>query len=198
MRNPKFCVSGKRPMASGPDILTIWVHLSVLTCMRCLEQLCLNNLTPYKRICSEHYSGVIMSAMASEITSVLIVCSTVCSGADQRKHQSSASLAFVRGIHQRPVDSPHKGASKAENVTIWWRHHEKSVTDCPDFILFILSLNVGCHDKTAHKITQSFHLIFLSILRNKIRHANSMWQSDVIWPWRFWSTLIQCLTTISH
>ena len=36
-------------------------------------------------------------------------CSTVCSGADQRKHQSSASLAFVRGIHRWPVNSPHKG-----------------------------------------------------------------------------------------
>ena len=34
---------------------------------------------------------------------------TVCSGADQRKHQSSASLAFVRGIHRWPVNSPHKG-----------------------------------------------------------------------------------------
>ena len=44
-----------------------------------------------------HYSDVIMSAMASQITGVTIVDSTVCSGADQRKHQSSASLAFVRG-----------------------------------------------------------------------------------------------------
>ena len=50
-----------------------------------------------------------MSAMGSQIASVSIVCSTVCSGADQRKHQSSASLAFVRGIHRWPVNSPHKG-----------------------------------------------------------------------------------------
>ena len=47
-----------------------------------------------------HYSDVIMSAMASQITGVLIVCSTVSLGADQRKHQSSASLAFVWGIHR--------------------------------------------------------------------------------------------------
>ena len=59
-------------------------------------------------LCS-HYSDVIMSAMASQITSVWIVCSIVYSGADQRKHQSSASLAFVRGINRSPVDSPHKG-----------------------------------------------------------------------------------------
>ena len=47
-----------------------------------------------------HYSDVVMSVMASQITDVSMVCSTVCSGADQRKHQSSASLAFVRGIHR--------------------------------------------------------------------------------------------------
>ena len=50
-----------------------------------------------------------MSAMASQITSLMIVYSTVYSGADQRKHQSSASLAFVQGIHRGPVNSPHKG-----------------------------------------------------------------------------------------
>ena len=55
-----------------------------------------------------HYSDVIMSTMASQITSLSIVCTTVCSGADQRKHQSSTSLAFVRGIHRWPVNSPHK------------------------------------------------------------------------------------------
>ena len=47
--------------------------------------------------------------MASQITSLTIVVSTVYSGADHRKHQSSASLAFVRGIHRWPVNSPHKG-----------------------------------------------------------------------------------------
>ena len=50
-----------------------------------------------------------MSAMASQITSVTIVYSTVYSSVDQRKHQSSVSLAFVRGIHRWPVNSPHKG-----------------------------------------------------------------------------------------
>ena len=64
-----------------------------------------------------------MSAMASQIASVTIVYSTIYSGADQRKYQSSASLAFVRGIHRSPVNSRHKRASNAENVSIWWRHH---------------------------------------------------------------------------
>ena len=49
-----------------------------------------------------------MGALASPITSLTIVYSTVYSDADQRKHQSSVSLAFVRGIHRGPVNSLHK------------------------------------------------------------------------------------------
>ena len=62
----------------------------------------------YRPRCLCFISVVIMSAMASQITSLMIVYSTVYSGAYQRKHQSSASLAFVRGIHRWPVNSPHK------------------------------------------------------------------------------------------
>ena len=54
------------------------------------------------------YCDVIMGAMVSQITSLVIVYSIVNSGADHRKHHSSASLAFVRGIHQWLVNSPHK------------------------------------------------------------------------------------------
>ena len=56
-----------------------------------------------------HYNDVIMSAMASQITSLAIVYSNVYSGADKRKHQSSASLAFVWEIHRWPVNSRTKG-----------------------------------------------------------------------------------------
>ena len=66
---------------------------SSLVCRR------LSTLLPCK-----HYNDVIMGAMMSQITSLTIVYSTVYSGANQRKHQSSASLAFLRGIHR----SPHK------------------------------------------------------------------------------------------
>ena len=47
-----------------------------------------------------HYVDVIMTTVASQITSLAVVYSIVYSGADERKHQSSASLAFVRGIHR--------------------------------------------------------------------------------------------------
>ena len=55
-----------------------------------------------------HYSDIIMATIVSQITSLTIVDSTVYSGTDQSKHQSSASLAFVWGIHRAPVNSPHK------------------------------------------------------------------------------------------
>ena len=50
-----------------------------------------------------------MGAMASQLTSLMTVYSTVYSSADQRKYQSSSSLAFARGIHRWPMNSPHKG-----------------------------------------------------------------------------------------
>ena len=50
-----------------------------------------------------------MGMIASQITSLTIVYSTVYSDADEGKHQSSAPLAFVRGIHRGPVNSLHKG-----------------------------------------------------------------------------------------
>ena len=66
-----------------------------------------------------HYNDDIMIAMASQITSLTIVYSTFYSGADQRKHQSSASLAFVRVTGEFPAQKP----SHAGNVAVWWRHH---------------------------------------------------------------------------
>ena len=70
-----------------------------------------------------HYSDVIMSALASQITCVSIVCSNVCSGADQRKHPSSSSLVFVRGKPPVTGGFPSQRVSYAENVSICWRHH---------------------------------------------------------------------------
>ena len=65
-----------------------------------------------------------MGMMVSQITSLTIVYSTIYSGEDQWKHQNSVSLAFVRGIHRGTGEFPAQIASNAENVSIWWRHHE--------------------------------------------------------------------------
>ena len=64
-----------------------------------------NDIIPYNEV-TQHYNDVIMGAIGSQITSLTIVYSTVYSGADQRKHESSAALAFVRGIHRSPMNGP--------------------------------------------------------------------------------------------
>ena len=75
--------------------------------MALLGQNVLNKIPKGSRV-EVHYDDVKMSLMASHITSLTIVYSTVYSGVDQRKHQSSASLAICAGIHRGPVNSPHK------------------------------------------------------------------------------------------
>ena len=65
-----------------------------------------------------HHNDVIMGAMASQITSLIIAYPIVYSGADQRKHQSSASLAFVWVIHRWPVNSPHKWPVKRKMIPL--------------------------------------------------------------------------------
>ena len=83
------CVNGRlgTPMAPTPWLVLVFVYPPCVTCG------------------GFEFNDVIMSAMASQITSHTIVYSIIYSGADQRRHQSSTSLAFVRW----PVNSPHKG-----------------------------------------------------------------------------------------
>ena len=102
-------------------LVGIWCRRFLQGSERCLLSSCQTEVS------IKHYNDVIMSAMASQITSLTIVCSTVYSGANQRKHQSSASLAFVRGIHRSPVNSPHKGPVTRKMfpfdgviMTPWW------------------------------------------------------------------------------
>ena len=85
-----------------------------------------------------------MVAIAYQITSLPVVNSIVYPDAGQRKHQSSASLAFV-------LEFPAQVASNAENVSIWWRHHGNCVWRCDcrlreRFDGFTKATNQSCHD----------------------------------------------------
>ena len=87
-----------------------------------------------------HYNDVIFNAMASQITSLSVVYSAVYSGADKRKHQSSASLAICEGNSPVTGEFPAQRTSNAENVSIWWRHLEKKLpwyfhTMCIDLLI---------------------------------------------------------------
>ena len=80
-----------------------------------------------------------MTTIASQITNLAVVYSTVYSDVDQRKHQSSASLAFVRGIHRDRWIPRTKGQLRG-NASIWWRHHDRgiSVKDMDTFVGYFL------------------------------------------------------------
>ena len=148
-----------------------------------------------------------MGAIASQITSVTTVCSTVYSGADQRKHQSSASLAFVRGIHRGPVNSPHKGPvtrkseiiysicihirkkknQQTENVSIWWRHHVKM--NHVNFVTFVLLLlhyncNMICFKPVVPSRTHNWDvlLLFPGIISNDDDDTNMRNTSNIVHP----------------
>ena len=84
--------------------------------------------------------------MASQITSPTIVYSTVCSDAAQRKHQSSVSLAFMRGIHRWPVISPHKGPVTRK---IWLRHYILAMYQMLNCFFFLFTMTLYIRVSTA-------------------------------------------------
>ena len=138
-----------------------------------------------------------MSAKASQINGVSVVCSTVCSGADQ-----SSPLAFVRGIHRWPMGSPHKwpvtrkmfpfddvimsrrwvngwqGHIKlvaAYGKTSWWRHQMETFSA-------LLALCAGNSSVTGEfpaqrPVTRSFDVLFGLRLNKRL---SKQW-----WGWWF-------------
>ena len=103
----------------------------------------------------KHCSDVMM---ASQITSLTIVYSTVYSGTHQRKLQSSASLAFVRGIHWWPANSPHKWPVTRKmfpfddviimyRICCWYKQHLSGVHRSDASKLYTSACFMVCHDK---------------------------------------------------
>ena len=126
-------------------------------------------------IASLHYSDVMVGAIASHITCLTIVYSTVYSGEDQRKHKSSASLAFVPGIHRSPVNSWHKWPvrrkmlpfddvimMRTNHVHAWWRIIS---AHCPCvFIRLWLILSESLCDSILDKIMLILSITIYEIL----------------------------------
>ena len=86
----------------------VFIHIHKTALVTHLRDPSLRRSIQFEMIC-HHYSDVKISAMASQITGVSIAYLTVCSGPNQIKYQSSASLAFMMGVHRWPMNSPHKG-----------------------------------------------------------------------------------------
>ena len=128
-----------------------------------------------------------MSAMASQITGVSSVCSTVCSGADQRKYQSCASLDIMRGIHQSPVDSPHKRLvtrkmfpfddviMKQQQKLLGWTFIETRISSKDN------------KNDISRKVTRIWQNIFLSIYHKDIEKPrwliNVNMKMNIEWLW---------------
>ena len=159
-----------------------------------------------------------MTMLASQITSLTVVYSIVYSGVNQRKHQSSASLAFVREIHWRPVNFPHKWPVTRIMFPFDGRHHElwKCLTEKPAVAtaksLATLVLNTVYPKKYAHGfvvlcfvvVTQSFimnsHEVFIHIHQGCSAGTGAI----VRLPQCQWSKpdgygkISQCITTTKH
>ena len=95
------------------------LHCTVLHCIASAQYIALHCITLQIQC---HYSDDTMSAMASQITGVSIVCSTVCSGANQIKHQKVRITGLCEGHPPVTGGFPSQRASNAENVSTWCRH----------------------------------------------------------------------------
>ena len=104
----------------------------------------------YSALLIAHYGDVIMGTTASQITRLAIVFSTVYLDTYQRKHQSSAALAIVWGIHRGSVNSPHKWPVKRKMfpfddvIMMVWFYDYTSETVVKTELEY---LNVGFKDK---------------------------------------------------
>ena len=116
-----------------------------------------------------------MGAIATQITSLTIVYSTVYSDADQRRHQSSVSLAFVWIIHRGPGLFPAQMASYVENVSIWWRHHGYVCHHRIAIIIFCLGFSSLERSYICHTVIPIFKQTCFSNIAKIPSRVKSVW-----------------------
>ena len=130
----------------------------------------------FRGVVTTHYNDVIMSLIASQITSHTIVYSTVYSDANQRKHQSSASLVFVRGIHRGHMNSPHKGPVTRkmfpfDDVIMWW--YVRGNRSAVQFSLEINWRVYNTQDKMSHILNGRKKTFLMKSYFRNFRHGNT-------------------------
>ena len=128
-----------------------------------------------------------MTMLASQITSLMVVYSIVYLGVNQRKHQSSASLAFVREIHRGPVNFPHKWPVTRKMFPLddvimrhgWPNHNNPPMTDCMNKtikakdMVWIFVWHILCwYNLISTSIFEIVHCDWSYILDSKFRVAN--------------------------
>ena len=118
---------GDKPLSEAM-VVRLLTHICVARPHCCSEN---------RFVLSIHYDDVIMTTLASQITSLTVVYSIAYSGVDQRKHQSSASLAFVRGIHRDRWIPRTKGQQCGKCfhlMTLSWNPIDMCFTGLPEYI----------------------------------------------------------------
>ena len=124
-KNRRWGKGGRAWIFISHSVISMWLVIHAINLMLIYLPFLLKtgHLCLYSLNCS-HYSDVIMNAISSQITCVSIVYSTVCSGVDQRKkiklRVTSLLISRTKGHY-------------AENIYIWWRHHEKCIM--PDIVI---------------------------------------------------------------
>ena len=113
-----------------------------------------------------------MGAIASQITSLTIVYSTVYS--DQSKHQSSASLAFVRGIHRGPMNSPHKWP-----VTRKMFPFDDVIMTAMDVIIYCQWLKSMFSGRCLNTLSVISSIVFC-IVTNRVKRMEGKWRYAII------------------
>ena len=130
-----------------------------------------------------HHTDVIMSALAFQIIGASIACSTVCSGADQRKHHSSASLGFVRRIHRWSMNHPHKGLATRKMLPF-----DEVIVAAIRFAFACRCLVCSIVIYWAVSLVDQTVFTYVHILENNIHH-NTPAENVSIW-WRH--HVVQC------
>ena len=123
-----------------------------------------------------------MGAMASQITSLQIVYSAIYSDTDERKHQSSASLDLVRGIHRWPVNSPHKGQVTRKIFTFDDVTMSRKILTSLNLCFFsssCISFNAHLNTKLQFKMTNPLHI--LHGLTEDTLHIRKLYTTDCEW-----------------
>ena len=123
-----------------------------------------------------HYYDVIMVTMASQITSLTIVYSTVHEGADQRKHQSSASLAFVRRIHQGSLNSPHKW-SVTRKMFLFLDVIMSKINGLMSNLRIVFQIREPLNAYLQDRLWQVVHIVLLFAGCRDDVHPKSMWNN---------------------
>ena len=142
-----------------------------------------------------------MCTMTSQINSLTIVYSTVYSGVDKKNIKAPRHWPFVRRIHRPPVKAPRywplcgefspvagefpaQMASNAENVSIWWRHHDTVLSGC-DYISLpqTMLLYYFCCSIDLYIVCCKTKTIAVKQLPNDI---NTMMSRTSLIEWRNW------------